>query len=205
MITHPMKRYPKLLWIISLAAGVAGCASAPSRFYTLVSTAKASGAPLADCAVVVEPVFLPSLFDRPQFVAVTSPNRVEFDEFNRWAAPLSEIIACVVGDDLGKLLGTTRVTSAPLPGFGPAYYVAIRVERFEFVRPTGTNSGVALVDALWTVRTPADKNLASGRTLAREPVPDGATDALVAAYSRSLAKVSGDIAAAIRPPPSENK
>jgi uncharacterized lipoprotein YmbA len=199
MNTELMKYYTKLLWVVSVAAGLTGCASAPSHFYTLNSTAKADGAPRPACSVVVGPVFIPGSIDRPQFVVATSPNRVEFDEFNRWAEPLSENIAAVVSADLGTLLGTKRTASAPMPDFGPAYHVTIRIEHLEFVRGTGKTAGEAQVDAFWAVRNPADQNVDSGHTLAREPVQDSESEALVAAYSRALAKVSGDIANAIRP------
>jgi ABC-type uncharacterized transport system auxiliary subunit len=44
----------------------------------------------------------------------------------------------------------------------------------------------------------------SGRTIASEPVSGNGFDALAAAHSRALAKVSGDIAAAIRAEAAEN-
>ena len=42
------------------------------------------------------------------------------------------------------------------------------------------------------------RNSQSGHTVASEPVSDDSYDALAAAHSRALAKVSSDIAAAIR-------
>ena len=154
--------------------------------------------PGAACSVIVGPVFLPAAVDRPQFVLTTAPNRVEIDEFNRWAAPLGESIARVVSADLGVQLGTLRVASAPLPDFGPAYHVAIRIERFESVRGTGKGDGEVLVDAMWTVRGPAGQNVVSGHTIAHEPAPGNSIDALAAAHSRALANLSSDIAAALR-------
>ena len=61
------------------------------------------------------------------------PNRVDVDEFNRWAAPLNDSIARVVAGDLAVLLGTPRVATAPLANFNPAYRVTIDVQRFESV------------------------------------------------------------------------
>ena len=52
--------------------------------------------------------------DRPQFVVEVAPNRVELDEFNRWAAPLDDGVARGVAGNLATLLGTPRVTAAPL-------------------------------------------------------------------------------------------
>lgn len=189
-----MKQLTQLFLIALLAAG---CASAPSHFYTLNSTAKATGAPAEKCSVIVSPVYVPASVDRPQFVLTTAPNRVEVDEFDRWDAPLDDAIARVVSSDLVMLLGTPRVASAPVVDFGPAYRVSIRVERFESIQKEKQNSH-ALVDAIWTVRNPAGQTVGSGRTTANEPAEGTGFEALAAAHSRALAKISSDIAEAIR-------
>ena len=56
----------------------------------------------------------------------------------------------------------------------------------------------ALVEAVWTVHSTAGGETRSGRTVAREAVQGDGFDVLAAAHSRALAKMSGDIAAAIR-------
>jgi uncharacterized lipoprotein YmbA len=178
---------------IALTAAAAGCASAPARFYTLASTATADGAPAARYAVLVGPVSVPAAVDRSEFVVQVTPNRVEVDEFNRWAAPLSDGIARAVANDLTVLLGTSDVAVAPLANFNPAYRVTLDVQRFDSVQ----NQSV-LVDAVWAVRKTAGGDTRSGRTVAREAVRGEGFDALAAAHSRALATVSADIAAAIR-------
>jgi uncharacterized lipoprotein YmbA len=55
-----------------------------------------------------------------------------------------------------------------------------------------------LVEALWVVHKSAGGAARSGHTVTSEPVSGNGFDALAAAHSRGLAKVSGDIAAAIR-------
>ncbi|HUI27574.1 MAG TPA: PqiC family protein [Candidatus Kryptonia bacterium] len=187
-------RVAHLFSIVLVAAAVSGCGtSATARFYTLDSAATAAEAPAARYAVVVGPVFVPAAVDRPQFVLQVAPNRVEIDEFNRWAAPLDDGIARAVAGDLATLLGTPEVALAALPNFKPAYRVTIDVQRFESI------PGEAIaVDAVWTVRKTADGSTRSGRTVARETVPDRSFEALAAAHSRALAQMSGDIAAAIR-------
>jgi hypothetical protein len=179
--------------IACVAVLAAGCASAPSKFYTLNSTAKSDGAAAASYSVVVGPVSVPAEVDRPQFTVQIAPNQIAVDEFNRWAAPLKDNIARVVAEDLTTLLGTSQVSTLPLANFEPAYRVSIEVQRFESVP-----SKSALVEAVWVVRKVSDKVSQSGHTLATEPVSGDGFDALAAAHSRALAKVSGDIAAAIR-------
>jgi len=180
--------------LIALVAVFAmGCGTtAPSRFYTLDSTATADAAPPARFGVVVGPVSIPAAVDRPEFVVQIAPNRVDVDQFNRWAAPLGDGIASVVAGNLVVLLGTPQVATGTLANFNPDYRVTINVQRFESVRAES-----AIVDALWTVQKiggPAR----SGRTVAREAVQGEGFDALAAAHSRALATMSADIAAAIR-------
>jgi uncharacterized protein len=186
-------RIKHLISIAFIAVVVAGCASSPSRFYTLNSTVTGDGAPAANYAVVVGPVSIPALIDRPQFMVRVATNRVEINEFNRWAEPLNDNIARVVAGDLAALLGTPRVAAAPLANFDPAWRVTIDIQRFESVR----NKSV-LIEAVWVVRKVAGNATSSGRTVASEPVHGDGFDALAAAHSRALAKVSGDIAAVIR-------
>jgi uncharacterized protein len=142
---------------------------------------------------MVGPVSVPAAVDRPQFVVQAAPNRVDVDEFNRWAAPLNDSIAQAVAGDLVKLLGTPNVAAAPLANFDPAYRVTIEVQRFD-----SAPGQAALLEAVWTVRKASGGVTRSGRTVAREAVQGDGFDALAAAHSRALAKMSGDIAAAIR-------
>jgi uncharacterized protein len=51
---------------------------------------------------------------------------------------------------------------------------------------------------VWTVRRGKDGKAETGRTTAREPMPEKSYDALAAAHSRALARLSQDIAAAVR-------
>jgi uncharacterized lipoprotein YmbA len=188
------RRTAYLMVSIALVAAVtAGCASAPARFYSLDSTATPDGAAPVNYPIMVGPVSVPAAVDRPEFVVQTAPNRVDVDEFNRWAAPLNDAVAQVVAGDLVKLLGTPDVASAPMANFAPAYRVTIDIQRFDSVP-----SQAALVEAVWTVHSTAGGETRSGRTVAREAVAGEGFDALAAAHSRALAKMSGDIAIAIR-------
>ncbi len=187
------KHFRQLFAIAFVAVIVAGCASAPSRFYTLNSTAKSEGTPEANYAVVVGPVTVPAEVDRPQFTVQVASNRVAVDEFNRWAAPLSENIARVVAGDLGVLLGTPRVATGSLANFNPDYRVSLDIQKFESVPGKS-----AQIEEVWVVRKSVGGVSLSGRTIADEKVGADTSDALAAAHSRALAKVSRDIATAIR-------
>jgi uncharacterized protein len=121
---------------IALVA-LTGCASAPSKFYSLSSTSTPSGALPANIAVLVGPISIPAAVDRPQFVVQDGTNKVDIEEFNRWSAPLNDSIAKVVARDLSALLGTPDVATAPLANFNAAYRVTIDVQRFDSIRGQG--------------------------------------------------------------------
>lgn len=178
---------------IALAVIASGCGTShPSRFYTLDSVATSDGAPPAHASVLVGPVSVPAAVDQPQFVVRVTPNRVELEEFDRWAAPLDDIIARAVAGDLAVLLGTPEVSTVPVPA-SQVYQVTISVQRFESMKGQS-----ALIEADWIVRGTAGGSPRFGRTSAQEPVRDDSFDALAAAHSRALARLSGDIATAIR-------
>jgi uncharacterized protein len=194
-----LNRKAALLMIALVAAAMAGCGtSAQPRFYRLSSAATPNGAPSVQSTVMVGPVAVPAAVDRPEFVVQVAPNRVDVDEFNRWDAPLEDSIARAVAGDLSVLLNSPNVTTAPLADFRAAYSVTINVQRFESVQ-----GQTALVDAVWTVRSAGGKTR-SGRTIAQEAVQGEGFDALAAAHSQAIAKVSGDIASTIRTEASSN-
>jgi hypothetical protein len=193
------RRIAQLILIVFAMAVAAGCSTAPARFYSLASTATTDGTPATPAAVMVGPVTIPAAVDQPEFVVQVAPNRVEVNEFNRWVSPLGDGIARTVAGDLVVLLGTPEVASAQLANFTPDYRVTIDVQRFESVQ-----GQAATLEAVWTVRKTAGGEIRSGRTVARQPVQGQGFDALAAAHSQALAKMSGDIAAAIRAEAEQN-
>jgi uncharacterized protein len=181
-------------FVIGLAlATAAGCASAPSRFYTLDAAATPSGASTTKVTVMVGPVAVPSVVDQPEFVVQAGPNQVDVDEFNRWAAPLRDNISRVVASDLASQLGTSGVATNSLASFAPDYRVTIDVLRFDSTRGQSISD-----EAIWTVIRTSNGTVRSGHTAAQINVQDDSFSSLAAAHSRAFAQVSADIAAAIR-------
>ncbi|WP_423767378.1 PqiC family protein [Burkholderia aenigmatica] len=99
--------------IVAIAAAglLGGCGSSPkASFYTLAPDATlASTGNTAPVRVVIGPVTVPDLIDRPQIVTRAAGSRVDIDEFARWAEPLKTDIARVIAADLGRLLGSAQV------------------------------------------------------------------------------------------------
>jgi len=189
-----MIHFVKIAAAFVLVALATGCGSTPpSRFYTLSAASAPAGTP-SNLSVVVGPVSVPAEVDRPQIVITTGPNQVGLDEFNRWAAPLQNNISRVVAENLVVMLGTPRVTLFLQTASAAAdYQAAVEVQRFDSIP-----GEAAALDAVWTVRRSKDGKTETGRTTARESVQEKSYDALAAAHSRALARLSQDIAAAVR-------
>lgn len=183
------------LLAIGLAALISACASAPTRFYTVDAVAGApAGATPSPVSVSVGPVSIPPLVDRPEIVVAVAPNEVRLAESHQWAAPLSGQLSRAVAQNLVTLLGTPGVTLFPQTSAADAQLrVAIEVQRFE-----SRAGDAALVDAVWTVRRVQDGAARTGRTTVREPVSAAGYEALAAAHSRAVARLSADVAQAIR-------
>ena len=187
-----MGRLAKLAIVGTLAALAAACTSAPSRFYTLSATATPSAAS-SNLSIAVGPVSVPAAVDRPQIVVNTSANQVTVDDFNRWAAPLQDNLARVVAENLVALLGAPRVTLFPQTlGADVDYRVQIEIRNFE-----SAPGKSASLDAVWSVRRSRDGKTETGRTSAREKVDGNDYEALAAAHSRGVARLSQDVADAV--------
>ena len=185
---------------VALALLGAGCASTPPRLYRLSASEPAPApapapatAASAPATLAVGPVTVPAQVDRPQIVLVVGANQVRVDEFSRWAAPLADDITGVLVADLARRLGTTEVWAyADTVRPAAELRVAVQVQRFDIVP-----GDVALLDAAWSLQ-PAAGAPRNGQSRVREPIDGGSIDAAVAAQSRALARVSEDIARAIR-------
>jgi len=184
----------RLCVIVASCALTAGCASTPeSRFYTLSPTTSGPAAASSDVSVAVGPVSVPAVVDRPQIVVSLGPNRVWLDEFNRWASPLQDDIARVVAENLVVLLGTPRVSRASQTlSMGSSYRAVVAVEGFE-----SAPGETARLDAVWTVSRLKDGASRTGRTTVREPATEKGYEALAAAHSRAVGRLSRDIADAV--------
>src|SRR3954465_9716490 len=102
-----------------IAAGLAltltGCAGSgpPSRYDVLSATAPESERRPDGPAISVGPVTLAKYLDRPQIVTRPTPNELDVAEFDRWGGRLEDNVAQVLAEDLGRQLGTARVTVFP--------------------------------------------------------------------------------------------
>jgi uncharacterized protein len=188
--------------VLFIAVLFVGCRSSapPVQFYTLsplsAATEKANPTDAApNIAVGVGPVEMPQVLDRPQIVTRTGPNKIMLDEFHRWAGSLQADFARVLAENISFLLDIDHVAVYPWEvGFAPDYRIALNIR--SFVGQWGKN---VLLDVIWQItdRTGA-KPLAVKKSVITEPLSAEDYDALVAAQSQAIARLSREIVQEIR-------
>lgn len=143
----------------------------------------------------IVPVTVPDYLDTAQIVTRTSPNTLERSDLHRWGAPLSENIANVLADNLGVMIPTQQIIV--LPGSAAVradYQVAVEVSKFE-----RDAQGLVTLVARWALLGDDGTTLLSlDRSVYTAPTAGGNYDAIAAAMSDTLARLSQDIATAVR-------
>jgi uncharacterized lipoprotein YmbA len=182
--------------------GLGGCGgSPPIHYYTLSAEASPDSNPPGknDRRITIGPMTLPEVIERPQLVLRTSANKVTLAEEHQWAEPLKSEIPRVIAENLSRLLGAKQVSVYPQSvGDQAQYHVLVDVQRFE-----STLGGRVSIDAFWTIRHNSENGAAlkTGRSSVEETAGGQGYEAIAAAHSRGLVRVSRDIADAIRSTP----
>ncbi len=192
--------------VLAVGFGVSGCVNLGSgtrdgpRLFLLSSVADLDPVGQRRSAadsqgVVVGPVTVPELLNRPQLVTRPAPTRVEALEGAQWAEPLGENIPRVLAENLSVFLGTENVYRFPWDPAGPAsVQVAVDVVRFD-----ASPGGTARLEARWTVSRVGQAGPGLRRaTRVAVPVDGPDPGDQVAALSEALSRLSRDIADAIR-------
>ena len=186
---------PRFVLALLAAAALAGCgSSAKSYFYTLDAPPfPAASEAKSQLGVLLGPITLPELVDRPQWVLQTGSNQVEISDAHRWAQSPRAEIARALSANLARDLGTPRVALiGQALGEEADVRIAVDILRFESVPDRQ-----ATLEALWSVRRAGDAKAASGRATIQEAVQGKGYEALAAAHSRAIARLSRDIAATV--------
>jgi len=190
-----MRRFPRsLMWIAPLAcAACLGPREDLSAFFLLSPASPTSaGAPVA-ARVGIGPIALPGYLDRAQIVVRLSDNQVALSDADRWAEPLADNLQRTLEENLAGLLpGASFVAHPWYPSEAPDHAVAITFRRFET-----DATGAAVLDATWELTTDGARvERRSTRIDEAATAPDRVS--AVAAQSRALARLSEEIAAAVR-------
>jgi len=177
-----------------------GSQTPPTRFFVLNSlyTTENETKPVTDlkeAIVVIGPITLTQVLDRPQIIIRHSDNEIRVSDLNRWAEPLHENLARILLDNLAVLLSSGRVIRFPPAVSIPvAYQVIMEVSRFD-----GNPKDGVVLRVRWAILGDnGDSVLLEQRSVINEPTKGDTIDEMVSAQSRLVAKFSRDIAEAIK-------
>ena len=190
--------------IIFLTLALAGCLggpSAPTNFYMLspLSPSQAGISPAtaeARIHIGLETVVVPEYLDRNEIVVNLDNTVYQLAEFDQWTEPLSDNLTRVLGQNLTNLLGDDSIdvilaseTSIPLD-----YRLEVDVIRLD-----GNLGDQVTLVAQWALLEGEEDDLKLVRQSEyHEPAADKTYKALVLAQSRTVEKLSRDIADAIK-------
>jgi hypothetical protein len=180
-----------------VAALMIGCfARTPQpEFYTLSPASGAAGGPALasrpDLGLAVGPLEFPRYLDRPEIVTRDGSHRLTVADAHRWGGSLRTDILRAVADDLGRLVGTSRVAIYPTePRFRADYRILLDVREFE-----GVPGQTVTLRMGWTiVPFGGDQAVAVEESRVEMPIASASFQDLVAAQSAALGSVSRQIA-----------
>ena len=189
------------LTLCALLAVQFGCSSSPpSRFYLLSSpdTTRPETTPSADerCfSIGIGPVKIPEYLDQPKIVTRGGGNQLKLAEFDRWSEGLNGNITRVLAENLSELLCTKTIAIFPWRGGIPLdCRIELDVQRFD-----GYLGADVSLEAWWRLLSGDGKALLqSKRTTVSESAGGGDYESLVLAHSRTLEKLSREVAEAIK-------
>lgn len=182
-----------------LAMAASGCATSPTpRFYSLSSIkGPSSTAPATQPAAVVAvgPVTIPDYADRPEIVTTVGPNELSVHDFDRWGGDLGKGLARAIIEDLAASLPAGNFEVVPWDPSASADHLAgnrvtVTVTRFDLSPGPG---GAAVLEAEWMLYGPRGKALAMKKSSEKAPAQGRGIKDVVAAMSRCVAELSGEI------------
>jgi uncharacterized lipoprotein YmbA len=184
----------KIIGLILFAAlMLIGCrgSAPPVEFYTLSATRTQTQANRITAekpvSVGVGPVVIPEVLDRPQIVIRTSPNKLQIDEFHRWAGRLDADLARVVAENISLKLPTEQVAVYPWDAnFEPHYQVTLDIRYFE-----GRLGEDVLLDVVWKViDLQKGATLRVKKSVIKKPLADKTYETLIITKSKAVASLS---------------
>jgi hypothetical protein len=209
-----MKRFllrPKHLAIMILWPALAGCLggpSAPTNFYMLsalsattagTSAASAEGRIRIGLVTVVVPEYL----NRNEIVVNLDNTVYQLAEFNQWAEPLNDNLTRVLEENLTNLLrdDSIDVFLASDSSIPADYRLEVDVLRLD-----GNLGDQATLVAQWALlEAEEDELILMRRSEYQEPAADNTYKELVLAKSRTIERLSRDIAAGVKKTLAKNR
>ena len=158
------------------------------HFYTLEAIASPATTTMRNdkLSIVIGPLTLPEIVDRPQMVVHTGPNQVKILEGQRWAESLRSAIPRVLSADLqqrlpGALISVSGASTATIAA--ATFRIGIDIIRFD----AHLGSDVEL-EAQWRIVGSGGSTL-SDRALIREAANGNGYESLAGAHARALQRL----------------
>jgi uncharacterized lipoprotein YmbA len=183
-----LKPFAAALGLLGLLCACA--TSRPDHFYIL--NAQPEGRTVARAAPAAQAtlkVTLPSVVDRPEIVLNTSAEGVTVLEHERWAAPLADLVAQTLGQDIERRRPDLVVGG---PSASHSAGSAIRVA-VDIVQVTLRRGDRAAIEVHWRILdTPTSTDIAGGDVFSAPLAAEG-----YAAIAESLSECLGMLAQAL--------
>jgi uncharacterized protein len=176
---------------------VAGCAGQRDHFYALTTLPENTRAPQAAFTThVMLTVSLPAVIDRRQMVVVTTADQLLVLEHQRWAAPLSELVAQTLARDIEQRRADVLVADR---SFDQAALIPVKI-RIDVVRMSVREGGQATLEAHWRVVDARRNTDEVGGETFESPVAGGGYAAIARAFSNDLSSLADRLSAKLPVP-----
>lgn len=186
--------------IVAVLLLLAGCGGKqPSlHYYQLTSTAlpvTSESEKLPELTLAVGPVSVPEMLKRQELVIRGEGNQYQLTSLHRWAGLLEKDLTAAIFENLGKQLGSQKVTGFPWGTYyNPEYRVIIEV-----LSLTGRPGEMVELRAGWTIIDHLEKQLLVRKISEyQQPLTDPSIDSLVEGESQVVALLCQDISDSLR-------
>jgi uncharacterized lipoprotein YmbA len=172
---------------LALSALLTSCAGQADHFYVLRALPDGSraAAPTFGTHVILG-ISLPAVVDRREMVINASGDRLLVLEHERWAAPMSELVAATLARDIEQRRADVLVADR---GFDRSGAPAVNV-RVDVVRMSAVRGGGAALEAHWRILDPAAKTDQIGGGSFTAPLEAGDYAAVARAFSECLSALA---------------
>jgi uncharacterized lipoprotein YmbA len=188
-----------ICWLV--LAGCLGGPSAPVNFYMLsplsaTQTVMSTDAPEDRIRIGLATVVVAEYLNRNEIVVNLDNTVYQLAEFNRWAEPLSNNLTRVLAENLANLLRSNAIDVFLSSESSIPFNYQLEVD---VLRLDGNLGERAALVAQWALLAAEEDDLILMRRAEyHEPAVDNTYKGLILAQSRTIEKLSHDVAAAVK-------
>lgn len=186
-----------LALLLLVSVFVSACSTSAKTYYYTLQTVQA-GTPIAKAAttrqvIAISTISIPEIVDRPQLVLRAGETQVLISDNHLWGQALKSEISRNLAAHLASETGA-QVTTL---GQGSEVDIKLSVDILRF---DSVPNGEATIEAQWRIQRKDEvkAKAINGYALVREASNAAGYDAIVAAHSRALTRLSNEIAATLK-------